>query len=115
LDVMDAPEDHGPMSFSTIAIRAATAHDHAELVRLAALDTATVPAGRVLLAEVDGEVQAAVEVATGRVVADPFRPTAGPAELLRLRAARLAHRPAAPDRGLRALLSRRPRRRLSVT
>jgi len=103
------------MSPSMIAIRSATAHDHAELARLAALDTAAVPTGRILLAESDGEVQAAIEVATGRVVADPFRPTAGLAELLRLRAARLARSPAAPDRGLRALLSRRPRRRLSVT
>ena len=103
------------MSSPTIAIRSATAHDEDELARLSALDTAPVPAGRVLLAVVDGEAQAAVEVATGRVVADPFRSTADLAELLRLRAARLAHRPAAPRRGLRALLSRRPRRRLSVT
>ncbi len=103
------------MSSPTIAIRSATGHDRDELVRLSALDTAPVPAGRVLLAVVDGEAQAAVEVATGRVVADPFRPTADLAELLRLRASRLGHRAAAPRRGLRALLSRRPRRRLSVT
>ncbi len=103
------------MPSTTIAIRSATAHDHDELVRLAALDTAAEPAGRVLLAEVDGEVQAAVEVATGRVVADPFRPTADVADLLRLRAARLTPRPAAPRRGLRALLTRRPRGSLSVT
>jgi hypothetical protein len=103
------------MSSTTIAIRTATAHDRAELVRLAALDTAAEPAGRVLVAEVDGEVQAAVEVASGRVVADPFRPTADLADFLRLRAARLTS-PAGPSRrGLRALLTRRPRRRLSVT
>jgi hypothetical protein len=103
------------MPSTTIAIRSATAHDHGDLLRLAALDTAAEPTGRVLLAEVDGEVQAAVEVATGRVVADPFRPTADVADLLRLRAARLSPRPAASSRGLRALLSRRPRGRLSVT
>ncbi len=103
------------MPSTTIAIRSATAHDHDELVRLAALDTAAEPAGRVLLAEVDGEVQAAVEVATGRVVADPFRPTADVADLLRLRAARLTPRTAAPRRGLRALLTRRLRGSLSVT
>ena len=103
------------MPSTTIAIRSATAHDHEALVRLAALDTAAEPAGRVLLAEVDGEVQAAVEVATGRVVADPFRPTADVADLLRLRAARLSPLAAAPRRGLRALLSRHPRGRLSVT
>jgi hypothetical protein len=112
---MGAARDDARMPSSTISLRTATAHDHGELVRLAALDTAEVPAGRVLLAEVDGEAQAAVEVATGRVVADPFRPTADLAELLRLRASRLGHRAAAPRRGLRALLSRRPRRRLSVT
>ncbi len=102
------------MPSSTISIRTATAHDHGELVRLAALDTAAVPAGRVLLAEVDGRVHAAVEVSTGRVVADPFEPTADLAQVLRLRAARLAVA-AAPDRRLRSLLSRRARRSLSVT
>jgi hypothetical protein len=74
---------------STVVIRTATAHDEADLVRLAALDSAAAPAGRVLLAEVDGDVHAAVEVASGRVVADPFRPTADLADVLRLRASRM--------------------------
>jgi hypothetical protein len=100
---------------STVVIRTATAHDEPHLVRLAALDTAPLPAGRVLLAEVDDEVQAAVEVSTGRVVADPFRPTANLADLLRVRASRLAAAPAGPERGVRAHLLRRSRRRLSVT
>jgi hypothetical protein len=114
LDVMAEGCHRLPMS-SAIAIRTATAHDHEVLVRLAALDTAELPSGHVLLGAVDGEVQAAVEVATGRVVADPFRPTADLADLLRMRAARLSARAAGHDRRPRALLSRRPRRRLSVT
>jgi hypothetical protein len=99
---------------ATLTIRTATVHDDADLVRLGALDSAEPPAGRVLLAEVDGRVHAAVEVSTGRVVADPFEPTADLAQVLRLRAARLAVA-AAPDRRLRSLLSRRARRSLSVT
>lgn len=100
---------------STVVIRTATALDQADLARLAALDTAPLPTGRVLLAEVDDEVQAAVEVATGHVVADPFRHTADVAELLRLRASRLTGAPAASHRGVRAHLLRRHRRGLPVT
>jgi len=113
---MPPRREHVAMSSSTtIAIRPATARDHDVLAHLATLDTAPEPTGRVLLASVDGEVHAAVEVATGRVVADPFHPTAELAELLRLRAARLAAPAAGSRRGLRTLLTRRRRRRLSVT
>jgi hypothetical protein len=72
---------------STIAIRTATAADGQALVRLAALDSAPVPAGPVLLAEVDGQPRAALDVPSGRAVADPFARTAELVELLRVRAA----------------------------
>jgi hypothetical protein len=76
-----------------IAIRRATESDRPTLHRLAALDSSRTPSGEVLIAEVDGEPQAAIEIAGGAVVADPFRPTAHVVELLGLRAARM-RRPA---------------------
>jgi hypothetical protein len=45
--------------------------------------------GGVVLAEVDGAVRAALPVTGGRPVADPFVPSAGLADLLRLRAGQL--------------------------
>src|SRR4051812_50011041 len=56
------------------------------LDRLAALDSAPAPAGDVLVAEVRGELWAAVEVDSGAAIADPFRPSADLVELLRLHA-----------------------------
>jgi hypothetical protein len=83
-----------------VAIRRATEADRDALERLAALDSAQTPSGAVLIAEVDDEPQAAIEVTGGTVVADPFRPTAHVVELLRARAARLSE-PAGSSRRLR--------------
>jgi hypothetical protein len=47
------------------------------------------PAGTVLVAEVRGELWAAVPVGGGSAIADPFRPTADVVALLELRAAHL--------------------------
>ena len=76
----------------SLTIRRVDAHDAPALWRLAALDGTSIPAGALLVAEVDGEPWAAVEVSTGAAVADPFRPTADVVELLRFHA-RGAHRP----------------------
>jgi hypothetical protein len=76
-------------SSPTIAIRLAGDDDDAALAKLAALDSAVVPFGRLLLAAVDGEPLAAVPVAGGPAIADPFHPTAELVELLRARAAHL--------------------------
>jgi hypothetical protein len=46
--------------------------------------------GRVLVADVEGELAAALVVDDGQSVADPFRPSAGFVELLRTRADQLA-------------------------
>jgi hypothetical protein len=73
----------------SISIRRATAADRPLLERLAALDSAPVPSGDVLIAEVGDEPRAALEIATGSAVADPFRHTAHLVELLAVRAARL--------------------------
>lgn len=98
-----------------LAIRPATAEDTAVVARLAALDTAAVPTGALLLGVVDGAPLAAISVDTGAVVADPFSPTAGLVALLHQRADRL-RAPAPRHRGVRDLLARRePRARAAWT
>ena len=72
-----------------ISIHAVTDADRPAVERLAALDSSAVPTGDVLVAEVAGEPVAAIEVATGTTVADPFRRTADSVELLRARARHL--------------------------
>ena len=76
----------------TISIRAATTGDGPALARLAALDSAPVPFGPVLLAEVDGRPLAALNVNDGRVIGDPFARTTELVELLRIHARMTAAR-----------------------
>jgi len=73
----------------TVVIRAARGSDGDSLRRLAALDSARVPAGDVLVAEAEGAVVAAHSPATGATIADPFRRTAEVVQLLELRGAML--------------------------
>jgi hypothetical protein len=77
---------------AAITIRAADAQDAPEIARLALLDGHRLPAGQQLVAEADGHILAAVEVTSGRTVADPFQPTAGVARLIALRAKQLRPR-----------------------
>jgi hypothetical protein len=58
-----------------------------------------VPRGRQLLAEVEGEVVAALPLAGGALLGDPFRRTAHFLPLMRVRAAQVQ----APSRSRRAL------------
>jgi hypothetical protein len=67
-------------------IRAADAGDTPTIRRLAGLDSQPELTGPVLIAEVGDEPWAAVELHSGRTVADPFRPSAQIAELARARA-----------------------------
>ncbi|HEX6390028.1 MAG TPA: hypothetical protein VFZ89_11285 [Solirubrobacteraceae bacterium] len=78
---------HEAVDVAAVAVRPATLADTTAVIRLAALDSAPVPAGTVLIAEVGGEVQAAIAVETGAVVADPFRRTATAVRVLRAHAA----------------------------
>jgi hypothetical protein len=73
---------------SRVSIRASGSEDSATIRRLAALDSAPVPHGSVLLAEVEGRVLAAVSLADGRAIADPFAETQMLVELLRVAAGR---------------------------
>lgn len=90
-----------------VALRPARSEDAPALVRLAALDSTHPPVGDVLLAEHDGAVRAALEIATGRVIADPFHPTTDLVALLRSRADMLRRSVSQPGR---RLLRRSPRR-----
>ena len=104
------PVERFEMPATTIApsvlIRAARGSDGAALERLAALDSAEVPAGSLLVAEADGRVVAAIASSTGEAIADPFLPTADVVALLQLRAAGTS----AP-RGRRSIAARRGARR----
>ncbi len=91
---------------STTAIRPASQDDTAAVARLAALDSAAVPTGRLLLGIVDGEPLAALSLEDGAVVADPFTRTVGLVALLRQRAALLEEAGPRPVRARRALLAR---------
>jgi hypothetical protein len=82
-----------------VVIRRADATDAAALVRLGALDSdrragallgSLAGDHRVLVAEVDGKLEAAQALDGDIAVADPFRPSAVNAELLALRARQLA-------------------------
>ena len=71
----------------SLLIRLARDTDAAAVERLAALDGARrTPAGTVLVAELDGQLRAALALGDGSVVADPFVPTADLVALLRTRA-----------------------------
>ena len=74
---------------NAFTIGEAGAADDAALRQLAELDSGRVPAGRILVAEVDGEILAAVPLTGGPAIADPFRRTSAPVSLLGLRAAQL--------------------------
>ncbi|HTN24979.1 MAG TPA: hypothetical protein VL120_13380 [Solirubrobacteraceae bacterium] len=72
-----------------VVIRPARDTDIAALHDLAELDSAAPLTGAVLVAIVDDRPWAALALDDGRVIADPFIPTAGAVELLRLRATQM--------------------------
>jgi hypothetical protein len=87
----------------TITLRIAHETDTEALGALAELDSRPVPAAPVLVAELDGHVQAALGLNSGEAIANPFHRTAHLVELLRVRAAQLAGRPAPATTTLSAL------------
>lgn len=80
----------------TVSLRPAFPEDERALARLAALDSALAPARPALVAEQDGQLRAAIGLHDGRVIADPFTPTAGLVELLCLHARRMGDDRAVP-------------------
>jgi hypothetical protein len=71
----------------SITLRGASRDDHTALCRLAALDSASLPPAPLMMGEVDGKLRAAVSIADGTAIADPFYPTAHIVALLRTHAA----------------------------
>jgi hypothetical protein len=75
----------------TVTIRMAVPADSEALDCLAQLDSAPPPAPvPMLVAEVGGELRAALPLRGGRAIADPFRPTADLVAILTERARQLA-------------------------
>jgi hypothetical protein len=74
----------------TITIRPLQEADVPVVALLAELEERRVPPGPLLLAEVDGSIEAAIGVEGRETIANPFSGSAGAVSLLHLRAAQLA-------------------------
>ena len=75
-----------------LRIRLAGRGDDVVLEQLAALDSQSPLHGDVLIAELDGVAVAALSLQDGRLIADPFAPTAAVGDHLRLRAGSIQSR-----------------------
>ena len=107
-----AARDAAPVALAPLehlVLRRSASWDAEALTRLAQLDGAPSPAGPMLVAELSGEIVAAVPFDGGRAIADPFRPTAALVELLHARTRLLAG--SAPGGRMRRL---RPHVRLRI-
>jgi hypothetical protein len=78
---------------SPVTVRLGEPADLVALRGLAGLDSRPLPPGPYLVAERDGRIDAAHSLATGELVADPFRRTAELCDLLRCHAGRLTQGP----------------------
>jgi hypothetical protein len=79
-----------------VTIRRLGADDAADVAQLAQLDSTRAPSGALLGADLNGSLVAAISIATGEVIADPFRRTAEIADVLRLRATQVDGPPRRP-------------------
>lgn len=75
---------------ATVTLRFACFDDAPDLLRLAQLDSAEPVREPILVGEVSGRMVAALSLADGRVIADPFVLCMGMVELLRARARQLS-------------------------
>jgi hypothetical protein len=87
----------------SIVIRPARPTDEGAVRLVAQRDSRVAPEGELLIADVGGEVRAAISLTTGEVVADPFQRTEELVRVLALRRAQLRHENRRPERGLRRL------------
>ncbi len=74
-----------------VALRLCRVSDDGAISRLAALEERPEPHGRFVVAEVNGQVVAALPLAGGAPLRDPFARTAHMIRLLEVRAAQLMH------------------------
>ena len=83
------PDGTATLEPETITIRPVEQDDVSAVELLAELDTSAVPAGPLLLAEVEGSIEAALDLESGDAIANPFASSAEALSLLRLRAEQL--------------------------
>jgi hypothetical protein len=76
-------------SMNSVTIRHIGPGDVEALRRLSAMDSKREPSGEILVADVGGELWAAISVDDRHTVADPFRPTGELVSLLDARARQL--------------------------
>jgi hypothetical protein len=86
---LSKPAQTAPITDDGVALRLCSVHDDAALEQLAVLEGRAVPTGRLVLAEVNGTIVAALPLNGGEPLADPFRATAHLLPLMRLRASQL--------------------------
>ena len=91
------------MDSASVTLRFAFPDDAKAIARVATLDSAEPPRVPALLAEVGGELRAAMSLVDGEVVADPFHPTVALIALLGARAEQLTTDRSAPVRPLRSI------------
>lgn len=75
-----------PEPVDTVLLRLCCVGDDEAIERLAQLEGKPAPVGRHIVAEIDGVVIAALPLAGGKLLADPFRATSHLLPLLELRA-----------------------------
>jgi hypothetical protein len=97
LDTRQTRSAAGPV-WSPVIIRRATADDRFSLEHLAALDSAEVPVGAILIGVLRERPVVAVSLTDGKAIANPFVATAEILELVRLRAEQLDLRSRARER-----------------
>lgn len=85
------PESDGTATLEpeTITIRPLQEDDADAVERLAELDERPVPPGPLLVAEVEGSLEAAIGLEGRETIANPFSPSDGAVSLLHVRAAQL--------------------------
>jgi hypothetical protein len=88
-----------------VLIRRAYPDDAAALAVLAQLDSTRLPADSYLVAEVEGELKAALGLKSGAIAADPFHPSAPLVRLLHLHVEGIHRREKGAKRAERALRS----------
>jgi hypothetical protein len=93
-------------SSASVTIRYARPDDALALLDLAALDSSYAPSGFVLVAEVGGQIWAALSLEDGHAIADPFRPSGELSFLLAERARQIARTMPTEPTGRRPLIAR---------
>lgn len=83
------PDGTGTLEPEAITIRPLRHEDVEAVEQLAELEECRVPPGPLLVAEVEGTIEAAVAVEGGESVANPFSPSEAAVSLLQVRAEQL--------------------------